>query len=127
MLQELLTEPLSEMVLLILHLACTDSAGATWNEAQHMLADLRGIAPTDDRAHLGPSGDRPYGPRRPGHGPLAVRPGRLVRRGREQPGPAPVGQHRPGARLARGAGSLRRTKAVPLMTLHKSKGLEFTP
>jgi superfamily I DNA/RNA helicase len=50
MLQELLTEPLSELVLLILRLACAPKGGATWNEAQHALADLRGITPTDDRA-----------------------------------------------------------------------------
>jgi superfamily I DNA/RNA helicase len=50
MLQELLTEPLSELVLLLLRLACAPRGGATWSEAQHALADLRGITPTDDRA-----------------------------------------------------------------------------
>ncbi|UEC01645.1 UvrD-helicase domain-containing protein [Burkholderia vietnamiensis] len=50
MLQELLTEPLSELVLLILRLSCGARAASTWSNAQHALADLRGIAPTDDRA-----------------------------------------------------------------------------
>lgn len=50
MLQELLTEPLSEMVLRTLRLACTDSGGASWNEAQHMLVGLRGVALADERA-----------------------------------------------------------------------------
>lgn len=49
MLQELVTEPLAEMVLRILRIACTDSGGASWNEAQHMLADLRGVAHADER------------------------------------------------------------------------------
>jgi len=50
MLQELLTEPLSELMLLLLRLACAPKGGVTWGKAQQALADLRGIAPTDDRA-----------------------------------------------------------------------------
>ena len=50
MLQELLTEPLSELVLLVLRIACGVQGGATWTLLQHALAELRGVAPTDDRA-----------------------------------------------------------------------------
>lgn len=50
MLQELLTEPLSELVLVMLRLACAASGGTSWSEAQHALAELRGVDPTDDRS-----------------------------------------------------------------------------
>ena len=50
MLQELLTEPLSAQLLLLLRLAFTARDGSTWNEAQHVLAGLRGVEPSDDRA-----------------------------------------------------------------------------
>lgn len=53
MLQELLTEPLSEMVVLMLRLACAARAGFTWSDAQHMLAGLRCIGGNDDRARRG--------------------------------------------------------------------------
>lgn len=43
MLQELLTEPLSELVLVMLRLACAARGGLSWSEAQHELAELRGI------------------------------------------------------------------------------------
>ena len=49
MLQELLTEPLSELVLVMLRVACAASGGSSWSEAQHSLAELRGVDPTDDR------------------------------------------------------------------------------
>ncbi|MDN4053150.1 ATP-dependent helicase [Massilia sp. YIM B02763] len=50
MLQELLTEPLSELVLLVLRIACGVQGGTSWTLLQHALAELRGVAPTDDRA-----------------------------------------------------------------------------
>lgn len=50
MLQELVTEPISELVLVVLRLACASRGGSSWSEAQHALAELRGIDPTDDRA-----------------------------------------------------------------------------
>lgn len=51
MLQELLTEPLSELLVLILRLTCTVRKAAIWSDAQHALARMRGILPGDDRAH----------------------------------------------------------------------------
>lgn len=51
MLQELLTEEASELVLCVLRLAMTPRAGRYWSTCQHALADLRGIAP-DDNASL---------------------------------------------------------------------------
>jgi superfamily I DNA/RNA helicase len=50
MLQELMTEPLSELVLVMLRLACAARGGTSWSEAQHALAELRGVDPTDGRA-----------------------------------------------------------------------------
>jgi superfamily I DNA/RNA helicase len=49
MLQELLTEPLSEMLVLILRFASATRAGKAWSEALHMLADLWGIQHSDER------------------------------------------------------------------------------
>lgn len=155
MLQELLTEPLSETVLLILRLACTAGGGATWNEAQRLLADLRGITSTDDRARRTLARDLDIFARRlcqqhprPPNTEAAAR--ALVKAvvgflGRD----ALVGAHPPYAQgdwfvevenslilhLQSSAAqapdwpaaleAYEGTKAVPLMTLHKSKGLEY--
>ncbi len=155
MLQELLTEPLSEMVLLILRLACTNSGGATWTEAQHMLAELRGIAPTDDRACRTLARDldvfaRGLGQQHPSPPDTEAAARTLVQAviaflGRD----ALVAAHPPYAQgdwFGEVENSLalhlkvsatqapdwpatldayEGTKAVPLMTLHKSKGLEY--
>jgi superfamily I DNA/RNA helicase len=155
MLQELLTEPLSELVLLLLRLACAPRGGATWSEAQHALADLRGITPTDDRARRALARDldafasqfRKQHPRPPDtevdarsaiHDVIA-----FLDRDALIAAHAPYGQ---GGWLQEVENSIRLhlqssaaqapdwnatleayegTKATPLMTLHKSKGLEY--
>lgn len=155
MLQELLTEPLSEMVVLMLRLACTNSGGATWNEAQHMLADLRGIAPTDDRARRSLARvldvfARRLGQQHPQPPASGAAAGALVQAvvdflGRD----ALIAAHAPYAQgdwfgevaqsvalhllasaneapdWAAALQAYEGTNAVPLMTLHKSKGLEY--
>ena len=157
MLQELLTEPLSDMVLVILRLTCAagGGAGATWNEAQHLLADLRGIGFTDDRARCTLARDldvfaRRLGQQHPKPSDTEAEARILVQAviaflGRD----ALVAAHPPYAQgdwlgevenslslhlLASSAQApdwpaaleaYEGTKAVPLMTLHKSKGLEY--
>lgn len=155
MLQELLTEPLSELVLLILRLACAARSGSTWSEAQHVLADLHGIAPTDDRARRALAQDldafaRQFSKQhpRPPDTEAAARSivqGVIAFLGRNALIAAytPYGQ---GGWLEEVENSLalhlqssaaqapdwhaaleayEGTKALPLMTLHKSKGLEY--
>jgi superfamily I DNA/RNA helicase len=50
MLQELLAEEVSELVVAILRLAMTKRAGRYWTDCQEALAALRGIAPDEDAA-----------------------------------------------------------------------------
>ncbi|MBA3512296.1 ATP-dependent helicase [Sphingomonas sp.] len=50
MLQDLLAEEASELLVSILRLAMTSRAGRHWSECQHMLGLLRGIHPEDDAA-----------------------------------------------------------------------------
>lgn len=50
MLQELLTEPLSDAVVLMLRFATAISAGKTWSESLHLLSELHGIEHADERA-----------------------------------------------------------------------------
>lgn len=155
MLQELLTEPLSEMVLRTLRLACIDSGGASWNEAQHMLADLRGVALADERARRKLARELDAFARRlaqlyPSPPNIEAAARSLVQEvlnylGRD----AIVAAHPPYAQgdwLSEVENSLALhllssaaqaadwgtaleayagTHAVPLMTLHKSKGLEY--
>lgn len=49
MLQELLTEPLSDLVLLMCRLTFATRGGGAWNDAQRALAGLRGIEFADER------------------------------------------------------------------------------
>lgn len=49
MLQELLTEPLSDLVLLMCRLAFATRRGTAWGEAQRVLAALRGLESSDER------------------------------------------------------------------------------
>lgn len=155
MLQELLTEPLSELVLLILRLACAPRGGSTWSEAQHALANLRGIAPTDDRARRVLAQELDAFARRfiqqyPQPPETETMARTVIREietflGRD----ALIAAHTPygqGEWLAEVENSLalhlqssavqasnwpaaldtyEGTKALPLMTLHKSKGLEY--
>ncbi len=48
MLQELLTEEASELLIGVLRLAMTPRAGRYWSACQDALADLRGVAPDDE-------------------------------------------------------------------------------
>ncbi|AAP85919.1 DNA 3'-5' helicase (plasmid) [Cupriavidus necator H16] len=155
MLQELLTEPLSELVLLILRLACAPRGGLTWIEAQHALANLRGIAPTDDRARRVLAQDldafaRRFIQQHPQPPETEAMARAVIQEveaflGRD----ALIAAHTPygqGGWLAEVENSLalhlqssavqatdwaatldayEGTKALPLMTLHKSKGLEY--
>lgn len=50
MLQELLAEEVSELMIAILRLAMTKRAGRYWTECQEALAAIRGIAPDDETA-----------------------------------------------------------------------------
>lgn len=50
MLQELLTEPLSEFVVMLLRLAWAPRGGASWSKVQYALANLHGVEPSDGRA-----------------------------------------------------------------------------
>ena len=50
MLQELLAEELSELLVCVLRLAMSDRAGRHWSECQEALSALRGIASDDDAA-----------------------------------------------------------------------------
>lgn len=155
MLQDLLTEPLSELVLVMLRLACAARGGSSWIEAQYALAELRGVEPTDDRARRALASDldgfasaflRQY-PQPPSTEAQArsmvlavlafLNPNALVA------AHAPYGQ---GKWFAEVESSVVRhllasaakthdwcaaldaydgTNALPLMTLHKSKGLEY--
>lgn len=155
MLQDLLTEPLSELVLLILRLAYIAQSGSIWSKAQHVLADLRGIAPADDRAHYALAREldafaREFSMRHP-HPPDNEAAAHTVVQdvvaflGRDAliASHAAYGQ---GGWLEEVENSLKLhlkssatrasdwlavleayegTKTVPLMTLHKSKGLEY--
>jgi len=155
MLQELLTEPLSELVLLMLRLACAARAGSTWNEAQHALADLRAIAHADDRARRRLTNDldafaRQFSAQHPRPPPNEEAARNAVRTimnflGRDLPiaSHAPYGQgdwlaqvensvalhlHASAANARGWSATLdayEGVDAVPLMTLHKSKGLEY--
>ncbi|OJH41790.1 UvrD-helicase domain-containing protein [Cystobacter ferrugineus] len=49
-LQELLSEELSELVVRFIHLATSERAGRSWSECQEALAHLRGILSDDDAA-----------------------------------------------------------------------------
>ena len=155
MLQELLTEPLSELVLLILRLACAAQSGSTWSEAQHVLADLHGIAPTDDRARRALAQDldafaRQFSKQHPRPPDTEAAARSIVQdviaflgRNALIAAYTPYGQ---GGWLEEVENSLalhlqssaaqapdwhaaleayEGTKALPLMTLHKSKGLEY--
>lgn len=51
MLQELLTEPLSELLVLILRLATVGRARSAWNDALQALSSLRGILPDNERGN----------------------------------------------------------------------------
>ena len=48
MLQELLAEEASELLICVLRLAMTPRAGRYWSACQEALADLRGVAPVDE-------------------------------------------------------------------------------
>lgn len=50
MLQELLAEEASELVVILLRLAMTKRAGRYWTDCQDALASLRGVAPDDEAA-----------------------------------------------------------------------------
>ncbi|AEF88864.1 UvrD/REP helicase [Delftia sp. Cs1-4] len=50
MLQELLTEPLSDAVVLLLRFATAASAGRAWSESLHLLSELHGVEHADERA-----------------------------------------------------------------------------
>lgn len=50
MLQDLLVEAVSELALIVLRVAMTDRGGRYWTECQGSLALLRGISPDDDTA-----------------------------------------------------------------------------
>lgn len=49
-LQELLVEPVSELIMAVLHLATATRAGQQWAECQEMLTRIRGNNPTDEIA-----------------------------------------------------------------------------
>ncbi len=51
MLQELLTEPLSELLVLILRLATVGRARSAWSDALQALSSLRGIVSENERGH----------------------------------------------------------------------------
>lgn len=155
MLQELMAEPLSELVLLLLRFACAIRGGATWNDVQHALADLRGIAPADDRARRALARDldafahrfRAQYPRPPDTGAemrVAVQTViSFVGRDTLMAAYAPYKQedwlldvhnsitlhlHASGSHVPDWAAALdayEGRNALPLMTLHKSKGLEY--
>lgn len=51
MLQELLTEEVSVLLISLLRLAMTPRAGRYWSECQKAIASLRGVTPEDERGH----------------------------------------------------------------------------
>jgi len=51
MLQELLTEPLSELLVLILRLATVGRARSAWSDALQALSSMRGIVSENERGH----------------------------------------------------------------------------
>lgn len=157
MLQELLTEPLSELVLLFLRLACATGGGSAWSKAQRTLADLRGLELNDDRGSarraLSRNLDafaRQFSQQYP-HPPDTEAMARAIvedvvaflGRGSLTASHAPYAQgnwlvdvenslalhlHSSAAQAPSWAAALdayEGTKALPLMTLHKSKGLEY--
>jgi superfamily I DNA/RNA helicase len=51
MLQDLLVEPVSELIVAVLRLAMTPRAGRHWTKCQEALITVRGVAPDNDVAH----------------------------------------------------------------------------
>jgi superfamily I DNA/RNA helicase len=155
MLQELLTEEISELVVCVLRLAMTRRAGRHWTECQTALGPLRGVGLDDDAAQARLAGeldafvtklrrDYPKPPHSAGQA-AGVVDGVLDFVGRERLVAVhpPYGQGDWFKKVVDATAIHLRTSseaaddwtmaldayeglhAVPLMTIHKSKGLEY--
>lgn len=155
MLQELLAEEVSELVISVLRLATTTRAGRYWTACQEALGALRGISPDDEpaQARLATAldtftaqlcQDYPNPPVSKGDARLIVNhvldfigPGRLIA---AHPAYAQGGWFEKvvdaaavhlassadgGADWTEALNVYEGVNAIPLMTIHKSKGLEY--